>query len=228
MGKTLRNYRRNTTSRRFRNKLYISKFIQELKNLYSHCKHDEDKFGEKQKYMQHNITYGEMTYEGIEALYTHIIKEKYFQYLPHCFIDVGSGRGKLCLYMSDKINIDQVIGIELVKSRYDDAEELKNELEYNFPISTNKVMFLNSNVLDLQFQKIVATSPVFVWFSNLCFDENITDSIYAKLINELPIGTIICSSKPPTSSTNCIKLQTITIPMSWSENSNVYIFQTTD
>ena len=79
-----------------------------------------------------------MNYEGIELLYNYLITN-YFTILPHCFLDVGSGRGKLCLYMAEKQNIDRSIGIELVEIRIQDALRLKEDLRY--PTYTNKVEF---------------------------------------------------------------------------------------
>ena len=164
-----------------------------------------------------------MNYEGIELLYTYLTKNN-FNILPHCFLDVGSGRGKLCLYMAEKQNIDRSIGIELVEIRYKDSLKLQEELHYT--TYTNKVEFYNSNIFDISLRQLITTSPVMVWFSNLCFDPNTTDEIFQKLVNELPNQSIICSSKPPNIVIeNCEYKDSITVPMSWFENSNVYIYQ---
>jgi hypothetical protein len=220
--KTPRNRKQSSTRRNFKI-IKQTEYLNKLKSLYPLCKHDSNKIDEKNSYADHKITYGEMTYEGIELLYQYVLKNC-FQILPHCFIDIGSGRGKLCLYMAEKNNIEQTIGIELVKSRYDDAIKLKEDL--NFESYTRKVKFYNSNIFDLSLRKIIYTSPVFIWFSNLCFESSTTDSIFNKIVSELPIGSIICCSKTPTNIINCTLINTIIIPMSWSNNSNVYIYQT--
>jgi hypothetical protein len=65
-----------------------------------------------------------------------------------------------------------------------------------------------------------------VWFSNLCFDPSLTERIYSKLVDELPIGSIICSSKIPENPPNGLKsLGVIQVGMSWNELSNVYMYQ---
>ena len=96
-----------TTKKRrlFKKKDYSSKetdYISELKELYPLCKHDWilSKNDNNTNYDGHKIVYGEMSYEGIETLYSitstpsNSIKNKF-----DAFIDIGSGRGKLCLYI---------------------------------------------------------------------------------------------------------------------------------
>ena len=207
--------------RRTRRQISKNDYIEKLKILYPICKKDDK--SQNEKYAEHKITYGEMNYEGIELLYKHLIKH-YFDILPHCFLDVGSGRGKLCLYMAEKSNIDRSVGIELVEIRYQDALELQEKLHY--PMYTNKVNFYNSNIFNISLNKIIIASPVMVWFSNLCFDPNTTDQIFQKLVNELPNQSIICSSKPPNIVIDkCEYKDSILVPMSWIENSSVYIYQ---
>ena len=63
-----------------------------------------------------------------------------------------------------------------------------------------------------------------MWFSNLCFDQTGIDTIFQKLTNNLPIGTIICCSKKPTQNFGEF-LNTIQVPMSWNKESNVYVYR---
>jgi len=65
-----------------------------------------------------------------------------------------------------------------------------------------------------------------IWLSNLCFDQETTNNIYNKVINELPNGTIICSSKKPTLYLDKLQsLDSTEIKMSWSNNSIVYCYK---
>jgi len=202
-------------------------FVQELQQLYPQCIRDDNKDTLENKYEGHRITYGEMNYDGLENLFQHLLmfdNDDSLKFNPRCFIDVGSGRGKLCLYMASKPSIDQVLGIELVEPRHQDAEQLKSDLSsHSF---TRKVRFINSSIFDISLRSLVRTSPVFVWFSNLCFDQNITDDIYQKLVDELPVGSIICSSKvPDIDLPHCVNKGSIEIDMSWKSGSTVNIFQ---
>jgi hypothetical protein len=217
------------------------KYINHLKSLYPSCKFDKNV--NYNMYNNHKITYGEMEYEGMEELYNYI-KKNYNPYL-NTFIDVGSGRGKLCMFMAAQKNIDQSIGIELVKERYEDSLLLQKELiEYQETGKTTqrthstlcrggekidyakKVTLLNQNVLDIDFKKYVLDeSDVFVWFSNLCFEQSTTNDIFQKINGELPNNSIVCCSKMPNPTVG-IFLNKIPISMSWSKNSEVYIYKT--
>jgi len=205
---------RKRCSTRNTRKSMNSNYLCHLRNLYPEIIKDtlEDKEIFKQKYKEHKTTYGEMEYEGLEKLFRYIKK---FEPRINSFIDVGSGRGKLVLYMAGKPNIKKSIGIELVDKRHEDALGLKRKLDI-FANYTNKVDFLNKNVLDISFREYLPNeSLVFVWFSNLCFDQEITDSIFEKMKEELPKGSIICCSQCPNFE-NIEDLPPIQIPMTWS------------
>jgi len=197
----------------------VRTYTNKLKKLYPQCVRDQDRNLEVERYKEHKITYGEIEYDGLEKMYSHV--KKMFRFNPHCFIDIGSGRGKVCLYLAQKPEFDQVIGIELVTSRYTDALGLQNSLGSH----AAKVEFFNQDIFTLNLAALVNTSPVFVWISNLCFEQTVTDKIYQKIIRELPLGTIICSSNNPTSFENLEAQEKIYIPMSWSQNSQVNIYK---
>lgn len=177
-----------------------------LAKLYPSCKHD---LVFRASYEGHNITYGEMEYEGIKTLYEHALKHS-----PNinCFIDIGSGRGKLCMYMAAYPEIKKVIGIELIQERHDDAEKLKADLESPF---SKKVQLIHKDLFDVKFPHQVSL----VWFSNLCFSPDNTKKVFEKIKNEMPKGTIVCCSNPPDPA-----LETIEIPMSWDKKSTVHLF----
>ena len=199
-------------------KMYMNK----LKIHYPSCKYDGSLSNSLfSKYSEHKITYGEMNYEGLEKLYKKVLNHNS---KINTFIDIGSGRGKLCLFMAAIEKIKKSIGIELVKERFDDALELKEKLLFEY---SNKVTFINSNVFEVNFKSLINdNSQVFVWFSNLCFEQSTTDSIFKKLSEELPTNSIICCSKK-LNDTN-IKLtfiESLQIEMSWSKESVVYIYK---
>ena len=192
-------------------------YIIKLKNLYPSCKFDKE-FEDINLYKGVNITYGEMEYDGIQRLYNLITKH----YNPkiNCFLDLGSGRGKLCMYMASLSKIKYVLGVELVKQRHDDAEILKSELNFEY---ANKVDLLNKNIYDIDFEEY-KNKQIFIWFSNLCFDQTGIDNIFQKLKNSLPSGTIVCCSKKPLENFGEY-LNSIQVPMSWNKESNVYIYK---
>lgn len=192
-------------------------YIIKLKNLYPNCRFDRN-VEDSSFYSGTNITYGEMEYEGIQKLYSFLTKN--YNSKINCFMDLGSGRGKLCMYMAAQPKIKHVLGVELVKQRHDDAVNLKSELTFEY---ANKVNLLHKNILDVDFEDY-KNKEIFIWFSNLCFDQTGIHNIFQTLQMHLPKGTIICCSKKPEESFGEL-LNISQVPMSWNKNSNVYIYR---
>ena len=223
--KFTRNIRKRLPRKSRKSQSSGNRYIETLKKWYPLCKKDD--IDCSQEYPDHKITYGEMTYEGIEKLYNYV-KE-----LPDSpefneFLDIGSGRGKLCLYMAAKPNIIQSVGIELVKIRYDDSLILQSKLERISAKNVRKTRFIHSDIFDVNLKEVFSkeNSPIFIWMSNLCFDKNITQEIMNKIVNELPSKTVICFSKEPDEIPEQFeKITTLDIPMSWNETSNVNIYR---
>jgi tRNA G46 methylase TrmB len=201
-----------------------------LREIYPICVKDKnDNYTSPNRDLDgYKITYGEMTYEGMDELYNYLYVTSKIQ-LPQYFLDVGSGRGKLCLFLAAKEQIVKSIGIELVKERHDDAIVLKNTLsEKGFLLFTNKTVLLNNDFFKVTLPNKLFIEPFtyLVWISNLCFDSEHTDNIFIKLINELPINSIICCSKPYNGDNlNLELIGSIPIEMSWNNNSNVSIYR---
>ena len=135
-------------------------------------------------------------------------------------MDLGSGRGKLCMYMAAQPKIKYVLGVELVKQRHDDAEILKSELTFEY---ADKVKLLHKNIFDVDFEDY-KNKQIFIWFSNLCFEPTGINNVFQRLQKELPAGTIVCCSKKPHELFGEF-LNTIQVPMSWNKASNVYIYR---
>lgn len=130
--------------------------------------------------------------------------------------------------MSGIPGIKKSFGIELVKERFDDSIALKDDLAGKFNYYTDKVVLINDNIFNIPINKLF-NDKVFVWMSNLCFDSDMNDHIFKKLYNELPNNSVICCSKKPSPEVeNLFKtkdtMKDLNIPMSWSENSNVYVY----
>ena len=212
------NHNKNTTRKRI--SAPAREYVEKLKQLYPSCRFDGAvaKTDCDADYSGHNITYGEMEYDGIQQLYEYASSQSNSGI--DAFIDVGSGRGKLCMYMASKPAITTVMGIELVSQRHDDAIQLKTSLKSRY---ANKVEFINSDVLSVDLRPF-SKRKVFVWFSNLCFEQSTTNDVFQKLADELPKGSILCCSKAPLPEIGHL-ITTLTIPMSWSKTSQVYVYE---
>jgi hypothetical protein len=203
-----------------------------LKELYPECVHDNAKNGIKnaEKYLKdgYSTTYGEMDYLAIEELNKKLNPEGKIKY----FIDLGSGRGKLPLIMANKVD-KKSIGIELVTERHESGLKLLNTLSIDYPQITNKVELICGDMFTYldSINKMTFESPVLIWISNLCFGEEITSRLFKKLIEKMPSNSIIGSSKVPDNVPPGIKpfilegnTNTLLVPMSWSNNSTIYIY----
>jgi hypothetical protein len=190
-------------------------YITKLKELYPRTEHLRD----NKDYKDNHITYGEITYEGIQ-----IIKEIYDKLNLEYFIDIGSGNGKLPLFIAENNNIKKSVGIELVEIRHNRAMELKSQLANNFSEITQKVEFINDDFNNVNFSTVLNNNnkPVAVFISNLCFSPELNEKLYKKLLEELPSGSVIIASKKANIA-NGKRTDTIKCPMSWSVDSSVFV-----
>ncbi len=209
----------------------VDDYINELKTLYPSCQHDNGQIKDALKYQKINqsITYGEMEYQGIE-LFNKLFNNTNIKY----FIDFGSGRGKLSLYMASIPNIKKSYGIELVTERHEYAIQLKDtlakKLEYSEFIS--KVELINDNMFTV-LDTIVIDEPALIWISNLCFDLKVTTDLFNKLSEKMKSGSIIgCSKKPSTLPERIVELisegktdNSLSVEMSWNKTSTIYIYK---
>jgi hypothetical protein len=194
-------------------------FITELKKLYPASKHDNISL--HNKYNGHKITYGEMDYDGFDDVIKYLSFTNSISF--DCFIDIGSGRGKICIYASSLPSIKQSIGIELVKERHDDAIELKSKLKDYSEVL--KVNLINDNIFNYDFKQL-NSSKTLIWLSNLIFEQKTTDDIFRKILNESQNETFIICSRQHTLNDNRIKeINKIKVKMSWDNNSLVHCYK---
>jgi hypothetical protein len=155
-------------------------FFDKLKKLYPSCIHDSEyikKYNTDLKGNKVSTVYGEMNYDGIEKLYNELKKEYTFD----SFIDIGSGYGKLVLYMAGIPEIKKSFGIEIVEERHKYAEDMKTKLSLSYQEYTDKITFFNKSMFDIDYRTLFSHSKKpLIWMSNLCFDKEIT----AKIINQ--------------------------------------------
>lgn len=118
-----------------------------------------------------SLIYGESNHEDV----LDIVKSIKFSNM----LDVGSGYGKLTIFISKKLNV-YVDGIEIDKKRY---EQSLNILENNDVY--DKVSFINDN-----FQNLYFGSYDLLYCCNLVFEDNDNEILYNKILKEFS-GTFI-------------------------------------
>lgn len=174
------------------------------------------KINKHNKTSKYNTTYGEMEIEGIQKLYQHLSKNWTFD----CFMDLGSGKGKVCAYMAKQPEIKDVLGIELVKERHNEATELMRTLSKEDSAKVNLVL---NDIFKVSLKKYRAKNT-FIWISSLCFPQDVVNNIFKKIKRELNPGTIVCCSKTPTNNVGEL-LETIIVPQTWNREHIVSIYK---
>jgi len=190
----------------------------------------------------YSTVYGELTFEGIEIL-GKIINGQEIK----IFMDIGSGNGKIPITLATEPSIRTSFGVELVEERHNNAMTVRKRLTENqrFGQFIAKVHLVNDDMFNIDFQKITNDSKTLVFISNLCFGEEITSQLFMKLGKELPIGSIVASSKIPSQIPGCFRaidsIRSIDsndsipgfsvsagvskMPMTWINNSTVYFHE---
>lgn len=186
----------------------------------------------------YSTVYGELTYHGIELLGKMIERQKI-----KTFIDIGSGNGKIPIILAIEPSINQSFGVELVSERHENAMCVKNKLSEKpqFKDIIKKINIVNDDMFNIDYAKITNGTQTLVFISNLCFGEEITTQLFAKLAKELPIGSVVASSKIPGTIIDCFKPidsnstwntpdlpisnGSTKMPMTWIDSSTVYFHQ---
>jgi SAM-dependent methyltransferase len=170
----------------------------------------------KNKTLKYNTTYGEMEISGIEKLYNYLKTTNSF----NCFMDLGSGKGKVCMYMAKQPDIKQVVGIELVEERHEEANQLMKTLNTD---DAQKVSLHLDDIFNVSLKKY-NTMNTFIWISSLCFPQDVVNNIFKKIKKELKEGTIVCCSKTPTVNIGEL-IGTLTVPQTWNKDHLVSIYK---
>ena len=169
-----------------------------------------------------NVTYGELKAESIPILY-----EIYSRYAPlsnilgsyRNFYDLGCGVGKIVLGLTALNSSLKGVGIELVSERVQQANTALQRLRDTS--IKQRVEFVCLSFLD---DSINYSNACWIFISNLCFTDDTKQQLLEKLERELNTGSIVVCSKS-LNSTRFEQLNYITLPMSWSDESKVYVYK---
>jgi len=124
------------------------------------------------------FVYGEIRKAGVETIYKEISEYDGLD----TFVDVGSGTGKICLHMSMISNFENIVGIEIVTGRHLYAIEFQQNLGRDF----DNVIFINDDILKIEFER-----PCVVFTNDVCFSNQLTKIIW----DRLPVGSHFISCK---------------------------------
>lgn len=171
---------------------------------------------------EHSITYGELKDESLPILY-----EVFTRYAPLSnivgsyknFYDLGSGIGKVVLGLTALNSSLKGIGIEVVSERVQQANTALQRVRDTS--IRQRVEFVCLSFLD---DSINYSNACWIFISNLCFTEDVKQNLVEKLERELGRGVIVVCTKE-LNSDKFEQLNHITLPMSWSDESKVYVYK---
>jgi SAM-dependent methyltransferase len=163
----------------------------------------------------YNLTYGEITEEGIKNIVGYLKANK----VPtSTYIDLGSGNGRSLAYAT-KNGFSKAKGVEIVEERHKYALNAIDQL----PEYKDDIELLHADLFNLSPTFFPPESTVFV--SNLLFPPETNQNLFHFLSDNTPNDvTLIVSTIP----TNLYKYKieaTIDMPMSWAHASTCYVLR---
>ena len=177
------------------------KFI--LENLTKRDSVLNKNFEFKGKYNK-NLTYGEVTRNGVEQIIEKIYKHKRNILPSDVLVDIGSGCGKFLIHSSFRMDIKTYVGVDIIEPR---VKYAKHILEQFSPLDDDKkIFFINKDIkdFDLSIAKIA-------FINNVSFSSKLNEEIYEKL----PSGCHFITYKP---FSKCKYLkESFTVDVSWMD-----------
>lgn len=159
-------------------------------------------------------TYGEIKFDSAQKLLDYLNPTK-----DDVFYDLGSGVGKFVLQTYLTTDVKKSMGIELSGTRYELAVKALNAgSQENLFDPSREVKFLNANIITADF-----SDATIVFLCSTCYSEDLMEKIAEKLTKLNP-GTKIASLKEFKGEPKLKLMDTLKLPMTWSEGSSVYIY----
>lgn len=200
-------------------KLYLA---QEIEQIINNTYQEENGFsisGDEREFIEKsggNATYGEILPQSLAQLIQKLGLTK-----NDVLFDLGSGAGKVCMQVA-LTSPAQAIGIELSETRHALADRMKEKLiDAGILTDANKLQFIEGNIAEID----LSIGTVFFMCST-CFSDELMKKLVQKFEQITHPIKIVSLRTLPLDETSTINLvNTLTLPMSWSEGSSVYIYE---
>ena len=175
---------------------------------------------------EHNLTYGEIEWPTLKLMLQHAVASPMASPLASPsgrFYDLGSGRGRAVLYMGMSGLFEYSVGIEVLPERVSLAKQALMKLRTVIPSAGSKVKLYEASFLNPAFKYKDAK---LVFLSNMCFDKETQDAIFARLSAEMPKGSLIFCSRLPDSTLPAFETVGVEkVSMSWTPSSEIHILR---
>ena len=169
---------------------------------------------------QHNLTYGEVEWPTLKLMTEYVQKSTQG---PGRFYDLGCGRGRAVLYMSMTGLFDASVGVEVLPERILLAKQALIKLRSVIPNAGSNLKLYEASFLNPAFKYKDAK---LVFLSNLCFDKETQEALFAKLNLEMPKGSLIFCSMMPSSMPAAFEEVAIEkVPMTWTPTSEIHVLR---
>lgn len=178
---------------------------------------------------QHNLTYGEIEWPALKIMLDYVQKQtptspsQGIASPSGRFYDLGCGRGRAVLYMAMSGLFEHSVGIEVLPERVSLAKDALNKLRASIPIAGAKVKLFEASFLNPAFKYKDAR---LVFLSNMCFDTETQNAVFRKLNTEMPKGSLVFCSRPPSETLSAFETIGVErVPMTWTPTSEIHILR---
>ncbi len=159
-------------------------------------------------------TYGEIKFESAQKLLD------YFKPTDKdVFYDLGSGVGKFVMHAYFTTDVKKSAGIELSGTRFEKSTQALYEAKkFNLFHPQRELIFHNEDIINADL-----SDATIIFMCATCYCDELMDKIIAKLMtigHEVKIATLREFKSHP----GLKKVETLKLPMTWSEASPVYIY----
>jgi precorrin-6B methylase 2 len=195
---------------------------QEIEQIIANAFQDENGFsicGDEREYIEKcggNPTYGEILPESLAQLIKKLELTK-----KDVLFDLGSGAGKVCIQVA-LTSPAKAVGIELSSTRHALAQKIKQKIIGEYILTdAKKLEFIEGNITEFN----LCSGTVFFMCST-CFSDELMKTLTQKLEKIPHLIKIVSLRTLPVDVSSVIKLiDTLSLPMSWSDASSVYIYE---
>lgn len=195
---------------------------QEIEQIIANAFQDENGFsicGDEREYIEKcggNPTYGEILPSSLAQLIQKLELTK-----NDTLFDLGSGAGKVCIQVA-LTSPAKAIGIELSSTRHALAQKIKQKIiGEQILTDINKLEFIEGNITEFN----LCSGTIFFMCST-CFSDELMKTLTQKLEKIPHLIKIVSLRTLPVDTSSDIKLiNTLSLPMSWSDGSSVYIYE---
>ncbi len=178
--------------------------------------------------------YGEIKFESVLFLLNYLKLNQ-----NDVFYDLGSGLGKFTYLVYLLTSVRKAIGIELSETRYNKASSVSSKISSSYDVIFNFENQMRKNVDKLPLQKIKGkyfelvngnflqedfSDATVIFTCSTCFPDECMASLTEKFA-QLQDGTRILTLRHLNEHKDVHPIRTIYLPMTWSQNTPVYIYQ---